>query len=420
MEVGDVTGIYPMLSVEEARGRILARIRPLPAETVRITDALGRVTAADVVADYDIPPHANTAMDGYAVRAADTVGASPDNPVRLRVIADLAAGYVADKEVIPGTAIRIMTGAPIPPGADAVVRFEQTNQDGDYVEIMTEVPAGKEVRPAGEDVRAGETVIPQGTILRPQEIGMLAALGRREVVVTRRPRVGILATGDELVGIDDPLGPGKIRNSNTYSNAAQVQRYGGIPVILGIARDREGEIAGKLRAGLREGVDLLLVSGGVSVGDFDVVKKVLASEGRIEFWRVRMKPGKPLAFGYLSFNGKDVPVIGTPGNPVSTMVSFEMFARPAILSLLGARTLDPVAIWARLADEISEKDSRRHYVRVWLEDREGEYVAHLTGDQGSGILSSMVKADGLAVIPEDWDRADPDTRVRVILLGSVR
>ena len=419
MEVGDVTGIYPMLSVEEARARILARIRPLPAETVRITDGLGRVTAEDVTAGYDIPPHANTAMDGYAVRAVDTIGASPDNPVRLRVIADLAAGYVADKEVVPGTAIRIMTGAPIPTGADAVVRFEQTKQDGDYVEIMTAVPVGKDVRPAGEDVRAGETVIPRGTILRPPEIGMLAALGCREVVVTRRPRVGILATGDELVGIDEPLAPGKIRNANTYSNAAQVQRYGGIPVMLGIARDREREIAEKLRKGLEQGVDLLLVSGGVSVGDFDVVKKVLAAEGRIEFWRVRMKPGKPLAFGYLNFNGREVPVIGTPGNPVSTMVSFEMFARPAILSLLGARNLDPIVIWARLADEIPQKDSRRHYVRVRLEDRDGEYVAHLTGDQGSGILSSMVKADGLAVIPEDWDRADQGARVRVILLGSL-
>ena len=405
-----------MLSVEEARKRVLSGIRPLERETVPIIEALGRVTAEDVTAAYNIPPHANTAMDGYAVRAADTAKASPEHPVRLRVIADLAAGYVSDREVSPGTAIRIMTGAPIPPGADAVVRFEWTRRDGDWVEIITPVPVGKEVRPAGEDVRAGEAVIPRGTILRPQEIGMLASLGRREVGVTRRPRVGILATGDELVEIDAPLAPGKIRNANTYSSAAQVQKHGGIPITLGIARDREAEIAEKLRDGLDQGVDLLLVSGGVSVGDFDVVKKVLAAEGRIEFWRVRMKPGKPLAFGYLNFDGREVPVIGMPGNPVSVMVSFEVFARAAILTLLGARDLEPLSVRATLADGVPEKDERRHYIRVRLEERDGGLVAHLTGNQGSGILSSMVKADGLAIIPEDWDHVEPGARVRVILL----
>ncbi len=416
MEKRELDGLYPMLSVEEARERVLSRIRPLEPETVPITEALGRVTAEDVAAAYDIPPHANTAMDGYAVRAADTMKASPEHPARLRVIADLAAGYVSDKEVSPGTAIRIMTGAPIPPGTDAVVRFEWTRRNGDWVEITTPVSVGQEVRPAGEDVRTGETVIPRGIVLRPQEIGMLAALGRREVVVTRRPRVGILATGDELVEIDAPLAPGKIRNANTYSNAAQVKKHGGIPVLLGIARDREGEIAKKLQEGLQQGVDLLLVSGGVSVGDFDVVKKVLAAEGRIDFWRVRMKPGKPLAFGYLEFNGREVPVIGMPGNPVSVMVSFEIFARAAILTLLGARDLEPFSVQATLADGVPEKDERRHYVRVRLEDRDGDFIAHPTGDQGSGILSSMVKADGLAIIPEDWDRVEAGARVRVILL----
>lgn len=418
MEVEDVAKIYPMLPVEEAQARVLSRIHRLEREEVRILDALGRVAAEDVTADYDIPPHTNTAMDGYAVRTEDTAGASPENPVRLQVIGELAAGYVAEKELAPGTAIRIMTGAPIPPGADAIVRFEQTRQDGAYVEILTEVTIGKEVRPAGEDVRSGDTVISQGRILRPQEIGMLAALGKKTIVVTRRPRVGILATGDELVGIDEPLSPGKIRNSNTYSNAAQVKKYGGIPVLLGIARDREGEISDSLRAGLTKGMDLILVSGGVSVGDFDVVKKVLASAGEIDFWQVRMKPGKPLAFGYLNLGGKDVPVIGTPGNPVSTMISFELFARPLILSLLGARDIDPSVVWARLADRIAQTSSRRHYARVRLEEKAGEYLAYLTGDQGSGILSSMVNADGLAVIPEDWDNAEAGALVRVIPFGG--
>ena len=420
MDLGELTDMYPMLEVEEARARVLERLTLLPAETIPITEALGRVTAQDVVAEYDIPPHANTAMDGYAIRAADTAGARPEKPVRLRVIGDLAAGYVSDRAVTPGTAIRIMTGAPIPPGADAVIRFERATRNGDYIEIATPVPAGKEVRAAGEDVHAGDTVIPRGTVLRPQEIGMLAALGQQKIAVTRQPQVGILATGDELVEISAPLGPGKVRNANSYSNAAQVRKYGGIPVPLGIARDREQEIADKLRAGVSHGVDLIIVSGGVSVGDFDVVKKVLAAEGRIDFWRVRMKPGKPLAFGYLHLEGREVPVIGTPGNPVSTMVSFEMFARPAILALQGARALDPVTVTAVFADTVSHKDDRRHYLRVRLQEENGEFVAHLTGDQGSGILKSMVDADGLAVIPADWNHVTPGTRVRVILLGSYR
>jgi len=409
--------MYPMLEVEEARARILAGLEPLPAETVPITDALGRVTAKDIIADYDIPPHANAAMDGYAVRAADTAGASRADPVRLRVTGELPAGYMADREVTTGTAIRIMTGAPIPPGTDAVVRFERVKLDGDYIEITAPLPVGKEVRAAGEDVRAGERVIPAGKVLRPQEIGMLAALGKSEVSVTRRPRVGILATGDELVGIDEPLGPGKIRDANSYSNAAQVRKYGGIPVLLGIARDREEEIAEKLRAGISQGVDLIIVSGGVSVGDFDVVKKVLAAEGRIDFWRVRMKPGKPLAFGYLKFGDREIPVIGTPGNPVSTMVSFLMFARPALSKLLGARGLEPVPVRATFADSVPKKDDRRHYLRVKLEEKEGGLVARLTGGQGSGILRSMVEADGLAIIPADWDRVERGAEVQVILFG---
>jgi len=419
MDIGGLNDTYPVLEVEEARDRILAGLSPLPPETVPIADALGRVTAKDVIAEYDIPPHPNTAMDGYAIRAADTAGASPKDPVRLRVIGELPAGYVAEREVVPGAAIRIMTGAPIPPGADAVARFEQVKRIGDRIELTAPVPPGKEVRAAGEDVRAGETVIPRGTIIRPQEIGMLAALGMPEVAVTRRPQVGILATGDELVGIGEPLAPGKIRDANSYSNAAQVRKYGGIPLNLGIAHDREEDIAERLRVGISQGVDLIVVSGGVSVGDFDVVKRVLAAEGRIEFWRVRMKPGKPLAFGYLEFEGREVPVIGTPGNPVSTMISFAMFARPAILTLLGVRKIDPVTVMAVFADALPEKDDRRHYLRVRLEEEDGEIVARPTGDQGSGILRSMVDADGLAIIPAEWDRVEPGTAVRVILLGGL-
>lgn len=258
---------------------------------------------------------------------------------------------------------------------------------------------------------------------------MLAAVGRVEVAVVRRPRVAILATGDEVVEIDAPLAPGKIRNANSYSNSAQVIRCGGIPVMLGIARDQVQDLTEKIRTGLARGVDLFLTSGGVSVGDFDLVKNVLAAEGEINFWRVQMKPGKPLAFGYLNLpphrggiEGADrkhpgsVPVLGLPGNPVSVMVSFEIFARPAILKMLGLTEWEQPIVEATLMDEVKHKDERRHYLRVRVEEREGEYRAYLTGGQGSGILSSMVKANALAIIPADWTHVPAGAHVRVMML----
>ncbi len=401
----------PMLQVEEALARVLDVIEPLGAEEVPILEALGRFLAQDVHADVDVPPYANSSMDGYAVLAADTAGASAESPARLRVTGEVAAGYVIETPVTPGTAIRIMTGAPLPPGADAVVKVEDTALDEGWVQIFAEAPPGQYIRPAGEDVQQGALVLQQGTRVRPQEIGMLATLGHETVPVARRPRVAILATGDEVVEIDAALAPGKIRNANSYSNAAQVLKYGGEPVLLGIARDRVVDLTEKIRAGLAQGVDLFLTSGGVSVGDFDIVKNVLAAEGEIDFWRVRMKPGKPLAFGQIA----SVPVLGLPGNPVSVMVSFETFVRPALLKMQGADWARPT-VEATLADEIVHKDERRHYVRVHVELGEGEYRAHLTGGQGSGILSSMVKANGFAIIPEDWTHAPAGARVAVILL----
>jgi len=402
----------PMLSVEQALELVLREFHPLEPEEVPILEALDRVLAEDITAGVDIPPHANSSMDGYAVRAEDTAGASLETPARLLVIGGVPAGYVSEKEVSPGTTICITTGAPIPPGADAIVKVEDTEAKGEWVNVLAEVEPGHYVRPAGEDVRRGELVLRRGTLIRPPEIGMLAALGQKRVPVTRRPRVAILATGDEVVEIDAPPAPGKIRNANSYSNAAQVIKYGGEPVLLGIARDRVGELTEKIRAGLAQGVDLLLTSGGVSMGDFDLVKKVLAAEGEINFWRVRMKPGKPLAFGRIG----DVPVLGLPGNPVSAMVSFEIFVRPVILKMLGVTERERPTIEATLMDEVKHKDERRHYLRVRAEERAGEYRAHLTGGQGSGILSSMVKANGLATIPEDWTHAPAGARVQVLLL----
>jgi len=414
----DLAQTYPMLSVEQARDRVLAGLIPLEPESVPIISALGRVLAENVKAGYDIPPHANTAMDGYAMKAGDTADASESNPVWLEVIGELAAGYVCQQEVTPGTAIRIMTGAPIPQGADSIVRFERVKFDGNRIQITRPVPTGDEIRIAGEDVKKGDLVLSRGTRLRPQDIGMLASLGVTDVAVTKRPQVGILATGDELVGIDKPLAPGKIRNSNSYSTAAQVVRYGGEPLLLGIASDNKEQITDKIHESVRQGIDLLIVSGGVSVGDFDVVKTVLAAQGAIDFWQVRMKPGKPLAFGHIIAGKKQIPVLGTPGNPVSTMISFELFARPILLALLGASDTEHPTIRAKLADPISYKDDRRHFLRVKLEKAEDGYVAHLTGDQGSGILMSMVQADGLAIIPETCSSVDRGMDVEVILLGD--
>ena len=413
----------PMLSVEEAQERVLRAFEPLATETIPLLEAVGRVLAEHVRADVDIPPHANSSMDGYAVRAPDTEGADSASPVALHVTGDLPAGHVADKAVAPGTAIRIMTGAPLPPGADAIVKVEDTEAHGEQVLVFTEVAPGTYVRPAGEDVRAGSLVLRGGTWLRPEEIGMLAGLGRPYVSVSRKPRVAILATGDELVAIDAPLSPGKIRNANSYSNAAQVINHGGEPILLGIARDTLDELTAKIKDGLAQDVDLFLTSGGVSVGDFDLVKDVLAAEGEMNFWRVRMKPGKPLAFGHLNLPAeeskgaeKTVPILGLPGNPVSVMVSFEMFVRPALLKMQGAAQLHRPVVDATLMDDIAHKDERRHFVRVQLRWEQGEYHAYLTGAQGSGILSSMVKANALAIIPEDWDHAAAGATVQAIPL----
>ncbi len=401
-----------MLDLEEALARVLAAFEPLEPRQVPILEALGQVLTEDVVAEMDIPPLSNTAMDGYAVRCEDTGGARPDHPRRLRVVADLAAGYVLEEPIQPGTAVRIMTGAPVPPGAEAVIPFEEVECEGDEILVFKRYPHNKNIRAAGEDVHAGQKVLPRGTVLRPQEIGMLAALGHSTISVHRRPRVAILSTGDEVIGVDAPWQPGKIRDANSYSNAAQVVRYGGIPIRLGIARDDVNELTDRIRAGLEQGADLFLTSGGVSVGDFDVVKEVLAAEGEMNFWRVRMKPGKPLAFGHI----QGAPLLGMPGNPVSAMVSFEIFARPAILKMLGKTKWEKPTIEATLLDEIKRKDDRRHFLRVMLERRNGEYVARLTGDQGSGILLSMVRAQGLAVIPEDVNRLPAGARVQVVML----
>ena len=392
-----------LLDVDAARARILAAFAPLPVVRVPLGNALGSVLAVDVIAGSSVPAFPNAAMDGFAVRAVETLGASAERPARLRVIGEAAAGYESATIVTLGTAVRIMTGAPLPAGADAVVRFEETDErdgalrrgPGDMVAIVMSVRSGENVRPIGEDVHAGETVLTAGTRVRPAEIGVLATLNRTQATVHRRPRVGILVTGDEIVDPGEPLGPGQIRNSNAPMLAALVTRWGGEAVPLGTARDTEDDLRGRLARA--DGLDLLLTTGGVSVGDYDLVKQVLHAEGRIDLWEVRIKPGKPLAFGCLG----RTPVLGLPGNPVAAAVAFEQFARPAIRKMLGDRCLEIPTVLARLSGRIENRGGRRHYVRVTVEATAEGYIARVAGGQGSGVLSTLARANGLLVIPED-------------------
>jgi len=412
-----------LISVEEALAEILCHVRPLEPERVPVLEAQGRVLAEEILSDINIPPFDNSAMDGYAVRSAEVGSATLASPVDLAVIGSVAAGYVVGMQVEPGTAIRIMTGAPMPDGADAVVPYEDTSDfdrskeerldaPATQIWVRSAVQAQDHVRPAGEDVRLGELVMAPGRVIRPQEIGVLASLGRESILVHRRPRVAILATGDELLEIHEPLAPGKIRNSNEYTNAALVTRTGGVPIRLGIARDTKDDLTAKIRLGLERGADLFLTSGGVSVGDYDVVKDVLGTEGEIQFWQVRMKPGKPLAFGLLP---GDVPLIGLPGNPVSAMVSFEQFARPAILKMLGHIDLDKPTVQA-IIDEPLTNSGRRGYVRVVVTRQKDGFHARRTGEQGSGVLTSMTKANGLAIVPEGEHYIKAGTELAVQML----
>jgi len=414
-----------MISVEEALERVLGHVAVLEAQTVPVLEALGQVVAEDIVADFDIPPLDNTAMDGYAVRAADTTGASNERPVTLKVAGELAAGYVFDGEVAPGTAVRIMTGAPIPRGADAIVPFEETDEPSgrvfgsfakarDTVGVLKAAAPGANIRYAAEDVRRGQPIIARGAVLHPAQIGVIASLGKPMVRVHRRPVVAILSTGDEVREPGEPLKPGQIYDSNAYSISAMVTANGGIPRRLGIARDTVEALTAKLRDGLD--ADLLVTSAGVSRGDYDVVKDVLAKEGEIAFWTVRMRPGKPLAFGAFASGGRRVPHIGLPGNPVSSMVSFELFGRPAIYKMLGRSDWERPRVRAIADEAIANSDARRVYARAIVTQRDGRYRAALTGPQGSGILTSMAVANALAVVPEDVASVEPGEEVDCLLL----
>ncbi len=412
-----------MLSVEDALERVLSVFEVLDAEDKPIVDALGQVLAEDVVSSIGIPPLDNSAMDGYAVQAGTVKGASADAPAVIRAAGTVAAGQMPRHEVTSDTAVRIMTGAPIPPGADAVVPFEDTDEvarrasGGPDTEIGIKIQAAKgdNIRPAGQDVAKGERVLVKGTALRPAEIGVLASLGCASVRVVRRPIVAIIATGDELIEPGHQSEPSKIYNSNSYSVAAAVLRYGGIPKVLGMAGDDIESMSAKLSEGLNS--DILTTSAGVSKGDYDTVKDVLAQHGRIDFWSVRMRPAKPLAFGVLTApDGRRVPHLGLPGNPVSAMVAFEQFGRAAIYKMLGKTKLNRPTVEAVLEEPIYNTDGRRVYARAIVTKRDGRYFARLTGQQGSNLLTSMARANGLAICPEDTTKKDAGETVTVQML----
>lgn len=395
-----------MLTVEQALEQILSRVQGLAGERVDVRAALGRVLAEPVVSGREIPPWPNSAMDGYAVRAADTGAA----PVGLRVVARVAAGDPPGRRIGAGEAARIFTGAPLPEGADAIVPQEDVEASGDLVRIARPVERGAYVRARGEDVRAGESVLAPGHVIGPAEVGLLATLGRSPVLVHRRPRVAVLSTGNEIADLGREPGPGQIPNTNTYSLSAQVLEAGGEPVNVGIALDRLEAIQERLRWALP--ADVLISSAGVSVGEADLVRDALVRAGaQLHLWQVSMRPGKPITFGTL---GRRL-VFGLPGNPVSAMVTFELFVRPALLAMGGHRRLHRPRLRARALDPIPNPGHRRGYLRVSLTREGDEYGARLTGDQGSAILRSMVLADGLAVVPGDTVLQKGDA-VEVIVL----
>ena len=533
-----------MLSVEEAFARIVSQFSALETETVPLMDTLGRVLAEDVVSAEDVPAFDNSAMDGYAVRFADTQAASEGQPVPLRVVGDLAAGSVPSNPLGAGEAVRIMTGAPVPPGSDAVVPFEDTDRtdwakfgtppgasgDPATVGILQAPEYQDNVRFRAEDIKAGETVLLQGQRLRPAEIGVLASLGKSQVAVYRRPVVAVIPTGDEVIEIDQPLQPGQVRNSAAHALEALVTRYGGIPRRLPVVGDTIEETRAALLSCLD--CDLIVTIGGVSMGDYDLVRNVLGAEGEIDFWRIRMRPGKPLAFGHIEGTARAadasarpdretdtsvipaqagiqssaatnadtsaateqpstrsdewqegyvaaarpanhpspleegqrvsdantpasdypsprgegqgegfdrvedsdpvipakagihltsdapsrrVPVVGLPGNPVSAYVTFEEFVRPALLVMQGHTHLHKTTVTARFLDSM-ENHGRRQFVRVIVERDDHGYTARLTGEQGSQLLTSLAKANGLAIISEYTANVEPGSDVTVQML----
>ena len=419
---GHGNGHEDLLEVEDALARIMAHFAPLNAVELPALECLGLVLAEDITSPLNLPPLDNSAMDGYAVLHAD-IAAADQAPPTLSVISAVAAGEVSGDTVTAGRAVRIMTGAPVPDGADTVVPFEETDEierrrsglSLDEIVIRKALPLGSNVRPAGEDISAGELALPAGTVIRPAEAGVIASLGLTGARVIRRPVVAVLSTGDELTEAGEALAPGRIYDSNSSSVAAGVIAAGGTPRIIGIARDTLEDLHRCIDAAVD--ADLLVTSAGVSKGDYDMVKDVLEQRGEMNFWSVRMRPAKPLAFGLLRRpDGGALPLLGLPGNPVSALLAFEMFGRPAIRRMLGRDRLARPLVEGVLTGPIFNSDGRRVYARVEVERRDGTWFATPTGPQGSNILTSLSRANGLAICPADLPRKEAGQAVKIIML----
>jgi len=408
-----------MLSVTEARERILSHFQITASEVVSLTASANRVLAMDIAAAHDLPLFNNSAMDGFAIRSVDSSTAASASPLTLRVVADIPAGSAPTVTLASGQSARIMTGAPLPAGADAVIPVEDTDFNDrtaglpapQQVTFTRVVKAGENVRPRGMDLHSGDIVLQKGHFLKPQDLGLLAMLGIAHVQVYKKPRIALLSTGDELRTVDEPLTAGKIHDSNSYALAALIESSGAQTVYLGIAKDTRESVESLLQKAIHENVDLILSSAGVSVGAFDFVKEVIESNGKLNFWRVNMRPGKPLAFG--EYHGR--PFIGLPGNPVSAFVGFEVFVRPVLEKLSGQLSRSRRIVKVRCAEEI-ESDGRESYLRAIIRDENGIRTAALTGHQGSGNLLSLVQADALLIIPAGVKCVPVGQEVEAILL----
>ncbi len=400
-----------MTTVNEAVKLILGTVSPVPTERVAVADGLGRVLCENVRSGRNVPSFANSAMDGFAVRWNDLASASSTAPVTLEVREAVAAGSVARRRVLPGTAIRIMTGAPVPAGADAIVRVEYTETRGDRVAVFRTDGKGSHIRAAGEDIRKGQLILERGKLLGAPDIGLMASIGKATVTVRRRPVVAIIATGDELIGVEDKPAPGKVVNSNGYTLASAVREVGAVPKSFGIVRDSRKRLAGVFRKALA--CDALITSGGVSVGDYDYVKDALEDAGmRMLFWRVAQRPGHPMAFGRIGRR----PVFGLPGNPVSSLVSFILYVRPALLRMMGHENLFMPVVRAKMAHDVRTAPGLKEFVRCRLEQENGRFLASSTGTQSSGVLRSLSLAQALVVAREDQTLLRKGTYAPAILL----
>lgn len=398
-----------MISVEEAVDIILQEIRPLPPRRVQFPEMWGLVLAEEVHAGEPMPPFRAASVDGYAVIAGDT------SPMR-RLVGEQSAGYVSDVEVSAGTAVRVTTGAPVPPGADAVVMIEFTEERNGYVEIKTELQTGSNVRPVGQDLAQGQLVLSKGAPLGAPEIGLLAMIGQTEVLVYPAPRVGVMSTGDELVEPGELVKPGQIRDSNRFSLISAVREVGGVPIDLGKVTDEVGTLQETMARGLRQ-ADVLLTSGGVSMGQLDLVKPYLAERGTIHFGRVRAKPGKPVTFATVD----GVPIFAMPGFPVSALVSFEIYVRPALLKMAGHTRLHRPRRWVTLTHAVPHAAGRTEFQRaIVTREGDGRYTAITTGLQGSGRLLSMHGANALLVLPYQQGDFPAGAEVEAIITGPLQ